>query len=154
MQKPEEHSADFCPCGLKIGSGELPTDLFQISRFPPIIQYQTVYSREVFGVVCDQDVSQGSGMGSNHFVSVLVLLIQTLLPQFCQDSPIVNTCIHIKIKDDDTSQKTIQCFRVLGKRRPEFVRPFVEQLKIISESDENRVVRIHCLGAIRATASK
>lgn len=34
------------------------------------------------------------------------------------------------------------------------VRPFVEQLKIISESDENRVVRIHCLGAIRATASK
>ena len=51
-------------------------------------------------------------MGSNHFVSVLVLLIQTLLPQFCQYSPIVNTCIHIKIKDDDTSQKTIQCFRV------------------------------------------
>ena len=44
-----------------------------------------------------------------------------------------------------------EIFRVLGKRRPEFVRPFVEQLHIISETDENRVVRIHCLGAIKAT---
>ncbi len=47
-----------------------------------------------------------------------------------------------------------EIFRVLGKRRPEFVRPYVEQLKEISEADENRVIRIHCLGAIKATASK
>ena len=46
-----------------------------------------------------------------------------------------------------------EIFRVLGKRRPEFVRPFVAQLQRISETDDNRVVRIHCLGAIRATVS-
>ena len=56
--------------------------------------------------------------------------------------------------DEKVRMEAPEIFRVLGKRRPEFVRPFVEQLKIISESDENRVVRIHCLGAIRATASK
>ena len=47
-----------------------------------------------------------------------------------------------------------EIFRVLGKRRPEFVRPYVEQLREISETDSNRVVRIHCLGAIRAVESK
>ena len=40
--------------------------------------------------------------------------------------------------------------RVLGRRRPEFVMPYIEELRIISENDSNRVVRIHCLGAISA----
>ena len=44
-----------------------------------------------------------------------------------------------------------EIFRVLGKRRPEFVRPYVEELQRISETDDNRVVRIHCQGAIKAT---
>jgi len=47
-----------------------------------------------------------------------------------------------------------EIFRVLGKRRPEFVRPYIEELWQLSETDENRVVRIHCLGAIKATASR
>ena len=47
-----------------------------------------------------------------------------------------------------------EIFRVLGKRRPEFVKPFVEQLQQISEIDKNRVVRIHSLGAIKAVISK
>ena len=47
-----------------------------------------------------------------------------------------------------------EIFRVLGKRRPEFVKPFVEQLQQISEIDKNRVVRIHSLGAIKAAISK
>lgn len=42
---------------------------------------------------------------------------------------------------------------VLGKRRPEFVMPYVELLKSMAETDENRVVRIHCLGAVRAAES-
>ena len=33
-----------------------------------------------------------------------------------------------------------------------FVRPYVEQLQLLSETDENQVVRIHCLGAIKAMA--
>ena len=43
-----------------------------------------------------------------------------------------------------------EIFRVLGKRRPEFVKPYIDQLQRISETDVNRVVRIHCLGAIKA----
>ena len=35
-----------------------------------------------------------------------------------------------------------------------FVRPYVEQPWQISEIDENRVVRIHCLGAIRTAGLK
>ena len=56
--------------------------------------------------------------------------------------------------DDKVRMEAPEIFRVLGKRRPEFVRPYVELLQQISETDENRVVRIHCLGAIRATAAK
>ncbi len=44
-----------------------------------------------------------------------------------------------------------EIFRVLGKRRPEFVKPYIQQLREISETDADRVVRIHCLGAIKAT---
>ena len=53
--------------------------------------------------------------------------------------------------DDKVRMEAPEMFRVLGKRRPELVRPYVEQLQRISETDPNRVVRIHCLGAIRAT---
>lgn len=53
--------------------------------------------------------------------------------------------------DDKVKMEAPEIFRVLGKRRREFVRPYMEQLRQISETDENRVVRIHCLGAIKAT---
>lgn len=43
-----------------------------------------------------------------------------------------------------------EMFRVLGKRRPEFVRPYIGQLRHIAETDANRVVRLHCAGAIKA----
>ena len=56
--------------------------------------------------------------------------------------------------DDKVRMEAPEIFRVLGKRRPEFVRPYLEQLQEISETDTNRVVRIHCLGAVKATLSK
>ena len=52
--------------------------------------------------------------------------------------------------DDKVRMEAPEIFRVLGKRRPEFVLPYIELLRKISESDENRVVRIHSLGAIKA----
>ena len=56
--------------------------------------------------------------------------------------------------DDKVRMEAPEIFRVLGKRRPEFVRPYLEQLRQIAENDRNRVVRIHCLGAIKATMSR
>lgn len=57
--------------------------------------------------------------------------------------------------DDKARMETPEIFRVLGKRRPQFVEPYIRLLKKISESDGNRVVRIHASGAIKATeASK
>ena len=55
--------------------------------------------------------------------------------------------------DDKVRMEAPEIFRVLGKRRPEFVKPYVEQLRQISETDENRVVRIHCLGAVKTVNS-
>jgi len=54
------------------------------------------------------------------------------------------------ISDDKVRMEAPEIFRVLGKRRPELVRPYVDELQRISETDENRVVRVHCLGAIKA----
>ena len=56
--------------------------------------------------------------------------------------------------DDKVRMEAPEIFRVLGKRRSEFVLPFVDELQRISETDSNRVVRIHCLGAIKATVQK
>ena len=55
--------------------------------------------------------------------------------------------------DDKVRMEAPEIFRVLGKRRPGFVRPYLEQLRQISGTDDNRVVRIHCLGAIKATGA-
>lgn len=57
-------------------------------------------------------------------------------------------------EDEKVRMEAPEIFRVLGKRKPEFVRPFLGQLQNIAETDNNRVVRIHCLGAIKATGSK
>ncbi len=55
--------------------------------------------------------------------------------------------------DDRVRMEAPEIFRVLGKRRPEFVKPYAEQLRNISETDTNRVVRVHCLGALKATGA-
>ena len=55
---------------------------------------------------------------------------------------------------DKVRMEAPELFRVLGKRRSKFVQPYLETLQHISESDDNRVVRIHCLGAIKAATSK
>ena len=56
--------------------------------------------------------------------------------------------------DDKVRMEAPEIFRVLGKRRPEFVRPYLERLQSIAETDSNRVVRLHCHGAIKAAGLK
>lgn len=53
-------------------------------------------------------------------------------------------------QDDKVRMETPEIFRVLGKRRPDFVKPYIDQLRSIAETDSNRVVKIHCQGAIHA----
>ena len=55
--------------------------------------------------------------------------------------------------DDRVRMEAPEMFRVLGKRRPEFVEPYLDQLRLLAETDPNRVVRIHCQGAIKATTT-
>lgn len=57
-------------------------------------------------------------------------------------------------RDERVRMEAPELFRVLGKRRPEFVRPHIELLRAVLETDGNRVVRIHCLGAIRAAGGE
>ena len=55
--------------------------------------------------------------------------------------------------DEKVRMEAPEMFRVFGKRRPELVRPYLERLQRIAETDTNRVVRIHCLGAIKAAGA-
>lgn len=71
---------------------------------------------------------------------------------YAEHMPVFEKLLHDA--DEKVRMEAPEIFRVLGKRRPEFVRPFAEQLQQISETDNNRVVRIHCLGAIKAMASQ
>ena len=52
--------------------------------------------------------------------------------------------------DDKVRMEAPELFRVLFRRRPALAAPYLELLQSISETDPNRVVRIHCLGAIKA----
>ena len=74
-------------------------------------------------------------------------------PGVYQDSmPVFEKLLHDA--DDRVRIEAPEIFRVIGKRRPEFIRPFLEALRQLSETDENRVVRIHCLGAIKAAGPR
>lgn len=76
--------------------------------------------------------------------------IATSTPNLYEDHmPVFAGLLHDD--NDKVRMEAPEIFRVLGKRKPEFVRPYVEQLRKISETDDNHVVRIHCLGAIKAT---
>ena len=52
--------------------------------------------------------------------------------------------------DDKVRMEAPEIFRVLGKRKPELVAPYINLLSKISESDTNQIVRIHSKGAIKA----
>ena len=56
----------------------------------------------------------------------------------------------LRDEDERVRMEAPELFRVLAKRRPAFVKPYVNLLREISETDCNRVVRVHCLGAIKA----
>lgn len=65
--------------------------------------------------------------------------------------------IFAELLNDENERVRIEApemFRVLGKRKPEFVRPYLEKLEYIATHDEVSVVRIHAKGAIRAILSK
>ncbi len=64
--------------------------------------------------------------------------------------------IFAELLDDKNERVRIEApemFRVLGKRKPEFVRPYLEKLDHMATHDEARVVRIHAKGAIKAASS-
>lgn len=68
---------------------------------------------------------------------------------YAEHVPVFAKLLHDE--NDKVRMEAPEMFRVLGKRRPELVMPYIEQLRRMAKADENRVVRIHCEGAIRAT---
>ena len=42
-------------------------------------------------------------------------------------------------------------FRVIGKRKPKYVEPYLDKLQWFADNDLHRVVRIHSAGAVRVT---
>ena len=66
--------------------------------------------------------------------------------------PVFETLLHDE--DDKVRMEAPEIFRVLGKRKPEFVVPYLAQLQQLAQTDDNDVVRIHCLGAVRATEAE
>ena len=67
---------------------------------------------------------------------------------FEENMPVFAELLHDA--DEKVRMEAPEIFRVLGKRRPEFVRPYLEQLRQISKMDENSAARMHCLGAVKA----
>ena len=65
--------------------------------------------------------------------------------------------IFAELLNDENERVRIEApeiFQVLGKRKPEFVRPYLEKLEYIATHDEVNIVRIHAKRAIGAVLSK
>jgi len=79
--------------------------------------------------------------------------IATNAPMVYEDSlPIFE-----ELLNDENERVRIEApemFRVLGKRKPKLVLPYLENLDYIATNDENCIVRIHAKGAIKAALSK
>ena len=79
--------------------------------------------------------------------------IATNTPDIYEDHmPVFETLLYDD--DDKVRMEAPEIFRVLGKRRPEYVIPYLAQLQQLSQTDDNDVVRIHCLGAVKATEAE
>lgn len=64
--------------------------------------------------------------------------------------------IFAKLLDDTGTRvrrEAPEIFRVIGKKIPSFVAPYIPKLKTVSETDPDNVVRIHALGAIKASTT-
>lgn len=60
--------------------------------------------------------------------------------------------IFVNLLDDENNRVRIESpemFRVLGKRKPEYVKEYVGKLTDMAETDTDRVVRIHSNGAVK-----
>ena len=64
-----------------------------------------------------------------------------------QSLPVFAELLHDS--EDKVRVEAPETFRVMGKRHPERVRPYLEILKSLAENDPNPVVRIHSVGAIQ-----
>ncbi len=57
----------------------------------------------------------------------------------------------INDKNDRVRIEAPEMFRVIGKRKPKYVEPYLEKLQWFADNDLHRVVRIHSAGAVRFT---
>ena len=53
-------------------------------------------------------------------------------------------CVRVRIEAPEM-------FRVMGKRKPQYIKPYLEKLQWFVDNDTNPVVRIHSVGAVRIT---
>lgn len=64
--------------------------------------------------------------------------------------------IFAKLLDDEgirVRRESPKIFRVIGKRCPDLVEPYIKKLKIIAENDLDNVVKVHATGAVKAAKS-
>lgn len=62
--------------------------------------------------------------------------------------------IFLALLEDASDRVRIEApeiFRVIGKRKPNYVKPYLPKLELLANEDPHEVVRIHAAGAIRAT---
>ena len=83
------------------------------------------------------------------FIWVCENIASTAPELFCE-----NLEIFYEMIGDSKNKVRIEApemFRVIGKRKPDYVKPYIEKLEWIAENDDNHIVRIHSAGAIRIT---
>lgn len=68
---------------------------------------------------------------------------------FCENLDIFYEMI--RDSNEKVRMEAPEMFRVIGKRKPQYVEPYLDKLEWIGENDEHPVVRIHSKGAVRIT---
>ena len=102
-------------------------------------------------------------LAAPHFINACIketkkLSINLVDEALLQDATYVGSVsgaisVFAALLDDENNRVRIEApefFRVIGKRRPEYDKQYIEKLRYLKEHDDEKVVRIHAKGAIKA----
>ena len=78
--------------------------LMQITRFTPVLKYETINIDKILRIISDQNILVGTRVGSNHFIPVLILFVFVLLLKLCQYRSVMPGCLLIKILNSDSCE--------------------------------------------------
>ena len=102
----------------------------KITWLAPVFEGYSVNVDEILCIVRYKRITTCTGMGSDHFVSVLILFVPVFLSEFSEDRTVMGCGMPIEIQNRDASQNAIHCCPALLRPAAVAVCPRIIRLRV------------------------